>query len=96
MSKNVSIRNLTIQNMQASDGAGGITLWNQDQQVATNSIEACIIHNNTRSGVSTNTPLVLIGNTFSQNGFGVETKTNIIATNNIFNSNVAGATDRAG
>ena len=88
--EDVTIRNLTIQNMQASDGAGGITLLNQDQQAATNSIEACIIHNNAPRGVSTNTPLVLIGNTFSQNGFGVETKTNIIATNNIFNSNGPG------
>ena len=90
----VSIRNLTIQNMQASDGAGGITLWNQ--QGATNSIEACIIHNNAKNGVSTNTPLVLIGNTFSnQNGPGVATNTNIIATNNIFNSNRPGVEIRA-
>ena len=84
----VTIRNLTLQNMQASDGAGGITLWNQ--QGATNSIEDCIIHNNAKNGVSTNTPLVLIGNTFSQNGAGVATNTNIIATNNIFNSNGPG------
>ena len=89
--EDVTIRNLTLQNMQASDGAGGITLWNQDQQAATNSIEACIIHNNAYGGVSTNTPLVLIGNTFSnQNGPGVATNTNIIATNNIFNSNGPG------
>ena len=88
--EDVTIRNLTLQNMQASDGAGGIILWNQDQQAATNSIETCIIHNNTRRGVSTNTPLVLIGNTFSQNEFGVTTNTNIIATNNIFNSNGPG------
>ena len=88
--EDVTIRNLTIQNMQASDGAGGITLWNQDQQAATNSIETCIIHNNAYGGVSTNTPLVLIGNTFSQNEASVATKTNIIATNNIFNSNERG------
>ena len=89
--EDVTIRNLTLQNMQASDGAGGITLWNQDQQAATNSIEACIIHNNAYGGVSTNTPLVLIGNTFSnQNGPGVATNTNIIATNNIFNGNKGG------
>ena len=87
----VSIRNLTIQNMQASEGAGGITLLNQNQQAATNSLEACIIHNNAPAGVSTNTPLVLIGNTFSnQNGPGVATETNIIVTNNIFNSNEGG------
>ena len=89
--EDVTIRNLTLQNMQASDSAGGITLLNQDQQAATNSIEACIIHNNAYGGVSTNTPLVLIGNTFSnQNGPGVATNTNIIATNNIFNSNGPG------
>ena len=85
----VSIRNLTIQNMQKSDGAGGITLLNQ--KGATNSIASCIIHNNAENGVHTNTPLVLIGNTFSsQNGNGVETSTNIIVTNNIFNDNGGG------
>ena len=77
----VSIRNLTIQNMQAADGASGITLLNQDG--ATNRIEACISHNNTRDGISTNTPLVLIGNTFSE-GSRVHTSANIVATNNVF------------
>ena len=86
--EDVTIRNLTIQNMQASDGAGGITLRHEDQQAATNSIEACIIHNNARSGVITNTPLVLIGNTFSSNADrAVTTETNIIVTNNIFDNN---------
>ena len=83
----VSIRNLTIQNMRGSDArSAAVALWNQ--QGPTNSIEACIIHNNTGFGVSTNTPLVLIGNTFSSNSNSVLARdANVIVTGNIFNNN---------
>ena len=85
----VSIRNLTIQNMKRSSHAGGIAFWdNGGRREAASSIEGCIVQNNTPSGVATDLPLVLIGNTFSNNSeHGVWTNTNLTVLNNTFRNN---------
>ena len=88
----VSIRNLTVQNMNRTDGTGGIVFWDTGGgREAASSIEGCVVHNNTRSGVRTNLPLVLIGNTFSNAlSSGVWTDTNFTVLRNIFSNNSTG------
>ena len=89
----VSIRNLTVQNMNrtiSGDGAGGITFWDTGGGRETvSSIENCVVHNNTSGGVMTNLPLALIGNTFSNNrGWpGVWANTSLTVLNNTFSTN---------
>ena len=85
----VSIRNLTVQNMHRTDGAGGIVFWDTGGgREAVSSIEACVVHNNGTDGVGTNLPLVLIGNTISNNSDnGVWTNTNLTVLNNTFRNN---------
>ena len=85
----VSIRNLTVQNMQRTNGAGGIVFWDTGGgREGASSIEGCVVHNNGTDGVGTNLPLVLIGNTFSNNrASGVWTDTNITVLRNTFRSN---------
>ena len=89
----VSIRNLTIQNMKRnSPGPGGIFFFDTGSggEVAS-SIEGCIIHNNAWDGLATNLPLVLIGNTFSNNRErGVWTNRSLIVLNNTFSHNHLG------
>ena len=91
----VSVRNLTIQNMnrdaQRTD-AGGITFWDTGGGRETaSSIENCVVHNNVPSGVKTNLPLALIGNTFSNNFyFGVWANTSLTVLNNTFSANRTG------
>ncbi len=88
----VSIRNLTVQNMQRTNGAGGIVFSDTGGgRETTSSIETCIIQNN-YGGVRTNLPLVLIGNTFSNNYVhGVRTNTSLTALNNTFRDNTGNA-----
>ncbi len=90
----VSIRNLTIQNMDRSfsGDAGGITFSDTGGGRETaSSIENCVVHN-TSGGVKTNLPLALIGNTFSNNrwGGGVWANTSITVLNNTFSTNYIG------
>ena len=88
----VIIRNLTIQNMGRTNGAGGIVLWDLTGTKETpSSIEACVVHNNGVDGVGTNMPLILTENTFSNNrGAGVWSHKSVVATNNIFRANGKG------
>ena len=88
----VIIRNLTIQNMDRTDGAGGIVLWDSAGTLETPSrIEGCIVHNNGMDGVRTNIPLILMGNTFSNSKrHGVWTNKSISASHNTFSSNGGG------
>ena len=89
----VSIRNLTIQNMNRQwselPTAGGIVFWDTGgSREAASSIEGCVVHNNGTDGVGTNLPLVLIGNTISNNSDnGVWTNTNLTVLNNTFRNN---------
>ena len=90
----VSVRNLTIQNMNRQGynedaGAGGITFWDTGGGRETaNSLESCVVHNINPIGVKTNLSLVLIGNTFSNNRhFGVWTNTSVTVLNNTFSAN---------
>ena len=91
----VSIRNLTIQNMNRkgfASSAGGIVFWDTgDRHEVASSIEGCVVHNNAPSGVSTNLSLVLIGNTFSNSPqHGVWTNTSLTVLNNTFSNNGRG------
>ena len=93
----VSIRNLTIQNMNRKGfeppSAGGIVFWNTGGgREAASSIEGCVVHNNAQSGVSTNLTLALIGNTFSNNHLlGVKTiGASLTVLNNTFSHNREG------
>ena len=90
----VSIRNLTVQNMKGgylNNGlqAGGIVFSDTGgTREAASSIEACVVHNNTWGGTATNIPLVLTGNTFSNNSQrGVWTNTSLTALKNTFSHN---------
>ena len=85
----VSVRNLTVQNMHRTNGAGGIVFWDTGgPREAASSIEGCIVHNNGTDGVGTNLPLVLIGNTFSNNrDNGVWADANLTVLNNTFSHN---------
>ena len=65
----VVIRNLTIQNMNRTNGTGGIVLNDPTGTKETPSrLEECIVHNNKGGGMWTNMPLILTDNTFSNNG----------------------------
>ena len=94
----VSIRNLTVQNMHRTDGGGGIVFWDAGGPRETaNSIEGCIIHNNSTDGVGTNLPLILIGNTISNSrDNGVWTNTNLTVLNNTFRHNSSAGLKFAG
>ena len=85
----VSVRNLTVQNMHRTNGAGGIVFWDTGgPREAASSIEGCVVHNNGTDGVGTNLSLVLIGNTFSNNrDNGVWTNTDLTVLNNTFSHN---------
>ena len=100
----VTIRNLTLQNMERTDPgnsdrsppAGGIVL--QDPTVphqthdTPSKIEDCIIHNNGMHGVWSNTPLILTGNTFSSNGgLGAHTTKLLRVKQNTFSGNGFGS-----
>ena len=92
-----SIRNLTIQNMNRTGSeppnAGGIVFSDTGGgREAASSIEACIVHNNAPRGVATDLPLILIGNTFSNDGYlvGVWTNTNFTVLKNTFSDNGTG------
>ena len=78
----VTIRNLTIENMKGD--AGGISLTDSVGTLKTpSSIEGCIIRNNGYLGVESFIPLVLTGNTISNNdGYGVTTNKGIVASHN--------------
>ena len=100
----ITIRNLTIQNSRrilprhlpwATDPyrypfAGGIVLHNPTgEQSKPSTLEACIIHNNNGGGVLSTMPLVLIGNTFSNNGgTAVGTRALREVTDNVFSQNL--------
>ena len=88
----VTIRNLTLQNMDRTDGAGGIVLWDSAGTLETLSrIDGCVVHNNGMDGVRTNIPLILMGNTFSNSKrHGVWTNKSISASHNTFSSNGSG------
>ena len=98
-SESVTIRNLTIQNMNRTTGsaAGGITLWSSAETIEDfSTIEGCVVHNNNPSGVRANVPLILTGNTFSNNGLGlgqyqnkggVLTSKNVVTLRNTFSNN---------
>ena len=88
--ESVVIRNLTVQNMKRTNGAGGIVLWDSAGTSETpSSIEACIVQNNSTHGVATNIPLVLTGNAFNNNrDYSVWTNTSIVAVDNVFVFNV--------
>ena len=84
----VVIRNLTIQNMNRNRNAGGISLLDSAGTLETpSSIEACIIHNNTDGGLVANMPIILIGNTFSNNALGIWANKSISASSNTFINN---------
>ena len=84
----VVIRNLTIQNMNRTNGTGGIVLNDPTGTKETPSrLEGCIVHNNS-GGVWSNMPLILTENTFRDNGgAGVATTRSTEATNNLFSGN---------
>ncbi|MDE0088942.1 MAG: dockerin type I domain-containing protein [Candidatus Poribacteria bacterium] len=86
----VTIQNLTIQNMNRTESAGGIDLWDHTNTVTKpNNILSCVIHNNTQHGIITNMPLVLANNTISNNRRnGVWSNTSVSATHNTFSGNV--------
>lgn len=91
----VTIRNLTIQNMKRTDEkAGGIelqdpTVQEEIRHETASRIEGCIVHNHGESGVWSNTPLILIGNTFNNNdGAGVNTTKLVMAKQNTFSDNL--------
>ncbi|MCY3742208.1 MAG: cohesin domain-containing protein [Candidatus Poribacteria bacterium] len=91
----VSIRNLTVQNMNrtgTSTDGGGIVFWDTGgRREAASSIETCIIHNNAPNGVATNLSLTLTGNTFSNNSLqGVWTNTSLTVLKNTFSDHVTG------
>ncbi len=85
----VVIRNLTIQNMNRTDNAGGIVLWDETGTRETpSSIETCVIHNNGVTGIATNMPLHLTLNTISNHrNIGVWTSDSISASHNTFTAN---------
>ena len=90
----VTIRNLTIQNSLRTEGFGGIILHDPTGTKETPStFENCVVHNNKGGGVWSNMPLILTGNTFSDNnkgrlwGDGVWTNKSAAATNNTFSDN---------
>ena len=81
--EDVLIRNLTLQN----NGGGGIVLWDSGDTRETQSrIEGCIARNNGETGIRTNIPLVLTGNTVSGHRRGVWTHTSIRVIKNIFSN----------
>ena len=84
---NVRIRNLTIQNM---NGTGIVLNDAAGTQGTSNTLEACIVHNNNRDGLWTNMSLVLTRNTFSNNreeGVKVEGNSTADISENTFQSN---------
>ena len=82
--EDVLIRNLTLQN---NDG-GGIVLWDSGDTRETQSrIEGCIARNNGETGIRTNVPLVLTGNTVSGHWRGVWTDASIEVIKNIISNN---------
>ena len=88
----VTIRNLTIQNSLRTNGVGGIVLNDPTGTRETPStLENCVVHNNKGGGVWSNMPLILNGNTFSNNdGHGVSTTKSTDATKNTFTANKDG------
>ncbi|MXV74351.1 DUF5050 domain-containing protein [Candidatus Poribacteria bacterium] len=85
----VTIRNLTVQNSLRTKGTGGIVLHDPTgTQETPSTFESCVVHNNKGGGVWSNMPLILTGNTFSNNHWtGVETTKSAAATNNTFSGN---------
>ena len=85
----ITIRYLTIQNMNRTNGVGGIVLHDPAGTKETPStLERCIVHNNKGGGVWSNMPLILTENTFSNNGgHGLWTSKSITAMKNIFSAN---------
>ncbi len=88
----VTIRNLTVQNSLRTNGVGGIVLNDPTgTQETPSTLENCVVHNNKGGGVWSNMPLILNGNTFSNNdGHGVSTAKSTDATKNTFTANKDG------
>ncbi|RKU18377.1 hypothetical protein C6501_02825 [Candidatus Poribacteria bacterium] len=85
----ITIQNVTIRNMNRTEYAGGIDIWDHTNTVTKpNNILSCIVHNNTQNGIATNIPLVLANSTISNNTHnGIWSNTSVSATHNTFSGN---------